>query len=126
MWRDEHKPIFEAFLETVKFVDATGSCTISADTAYGYTESNPIQIGGGAFDGPSRERAYLDNLLGPNGESLSYERQGSVGTDTTILDIYIITGSGINETLYLDEYNYSKPQAPVGFTCKGAFPLSQP
>ncbi len=126
LWQSQHKTIFEGLLKSIQFVDVTGSCAISADPTYGYTEQNPIQVGGGVFDGPSRERAYLDNLLGPNGETLSYERQGSLPTDTTILDIYTITGSGINETLYLDEYNYSEPQAPVGFTCKGKFPLSAP
>lgn len=126
IWENEHKTIFMSFLDTIQFVEFTGSCTISTDNTYGYTEQNPIQVGGDFMTGPSRERAYLDNLLGPNGEELSYERQGSAQTDTTILDIYIVTGSGINETLYIDEYVYSEPQAPVGFTCKGEFPLTTP
>ncbi|MBL8050833.1 MAG: hypothetical protein JNM46_06390 [Anaerolineales bacterium] len=126
LWENKHQFVFDELIESIKFVNSNGSCIISTDSTYGYTEENPIKVGGGAFDGPSRERAYLDNLLGPNGENLSYERQGSTSTDTTILDIYIIIGSGINETLYLDEYNYSEPQAPVGFTCKAEFPLSAP
>jgi hypothetical protein len=126
LWESQHKAAFETFIDSIKFVNVTGSCIISIDNTYGYTEENPIKVGGGAFDGPSREEVYLDNLLGPNGESLSYERQGSTQTDITILDIYIVTGSGVNETLYLDEYNYSEPQAPLGFTCKGEFPLTAP
>src|SRR5690606_21201183 len=73
LWQNQHKAIFEEFIETIKFVDVTGVCIISTDDTYGYTEENPIKVGGSSFDGPSRERAYLDNLLGPNGESLSYE-----------------------------------------------------
>lgn len=126
LWENEHQTIFEEFLNTIKFVTVTGSCTISTDDAYGYTETNPIEVGGDAFEGPSRERAYLDNLLGPNGETLSYEREGSIPTDTTIVDAYRVTGPGIDVVLYLDEYNYSDPQAPEGFTCAGEFPLSQP
>lgn len=126
LWKDEHKSLFEAFLETVKFVDTTGSCIISSDNTYGYTEENPIKVGGDFINGPSRERAYLDNLLGPNGEMLSYERQGSLMRGDVILDAYQVTGSGINETLYIDMYDFEGPQAPIGFTCKGEFPLTTP
>jgi hypothetical protein len=126
LWKNEHEELVNTILSSIEFVDTEGSCTISNDDTYGYTKENPIKVGGGAYDGPSRERAYLDNLLGPNGEELSYERQSSLPTDTTILDVYIVTGSGINETLYIDMYNFEEPQAPVGFTCKGAFPLTTP
>jgi hypothetical protein len=126
LWVNEHQTIFAEFIKTIKFVTATGSCTISIDDTYGYTQENPIEVGGDSFEGPSRERAYLDNLLGPNGETLSYEREGSIPTDTTIVDAYRVTGSGIDTVLYLDEYNYSDPQAPVEFTCAGPFPLSAP
>jgi len=126
LWENEHQFVFDELIESIKFVNSTGSCIISTDTTYGYTEQNPIKVGGSGFDGPSRERAYLNNLLGPNGEALSYERRGSLLTDTTILDIYIVTGSGIDETLYVDMYNFEEPQAPVGFTCKGEFPLTAP
>lgn len=134
LWKESASTLFQSMLDSMTFIEIpianqssnTGACEISTDSTYGYSESNPIKVGGDFLEGPARERAYLDNLLGPNGESLSYERQGSTQTDTTILDIYIITGSGIHETLYLDEYNYSELQAPVGFTCKGVFPLSAP
>ena len=87
---------------------------------------DPIKVGGGDFTGPSRERAYLDHLRGPHNGQLSYDRQGSKESGGTILDIYVIKGSGVNAILYVDEYNYSEPRAPVGFTCTGAFPLSAP
>lgn len=125
-WEAEHQGVFEKFVESIKFVDSNSACIISTDETYGYTESNPIKIGGDFISGPSRERAYLENLLGPNGESLSYERQGSTAGVDVILDAYRVTGSGVNEVLYIDMYNFEEPQAPVGFTCKGAFPLSTP
>jgi hypothetical protein len=135
-WKANGSIIFQGLIDSMQFTEiqntsepvdnGTTSCTISTDDTYGYTQENPIEVGGDAFDGPSRERAYLDNLLGTNGESLSYEREGSLSTDITILDAYKVTGPGIDTVLYLDEYNYSDPQAPVGFTCAGSFPLSQP
>lgn len=125
-WKLTGKPTFEGLLERIKFSDQDASCPVSTDQTYGYTESNPIQIGGDFFAGPSRERAYLDHLRGPNGETLSYERTGSIPTDSTILDGYKITGPGISVTLYLDVYNYALLQAPIGFTCDGDFPLSAP
>lgn len=132
LWKESGSIIFQDMLNSITYIDAptadvpSNACEISTDSTYGYTETNPIKVGGDFLEGPARERAYLDNLLGPNGERLSYERQGSLPTDTTIVDIYVVTGSGINETLYIDEYNYSEPQAPVGFTCKGEFPLTAP
>jgi hypothetical protein len=102
------------------------ACIISTDKAYGYTQENPIKVGGDDFGGPPRERAYLDNLAGPNGEPISYNRTGSLDFGDTILDAYIITGLATDVTLYIDEYSFTEPQAPVGFTCVGAFTLDAP
>lgn len=101
-------------------------CVISTDPTYGYTQENPIKVGGGDFGGPPRERAYLDNLCGPNGEKISYDRGGSLPFGDTILDVFEITGVKKAVALYIDEYTYMEPQAPVGFTCASAFPLSEP
>ena len=125
-WVNSGKPTLDGLLDRIKFSNDDATCPMSTDQTYGYTEANPIQLGGDAFGGPSRERAYLDHLRGPNGEVLSYVREGSIPTDTTILDGYRVTGTGIDVTLYLDVYNYTPPQAPVGFTCDGAFPLANP
>lgn len=127
-WDNEGSRAFNALLSSIEFTTArsTGSCVISTDNTYGYTQENPIKVGGGAFGGPSRERAYLDNLRGPNGEELTYERTGSVPFGDIILDIYEIKGLAKSITLYLDEYNYTDPKAPVGFTCVSAFPLAKP
>ncbi|MCI0628043.1 MAG: hypothetical protein L0387_41385 [Acidobacteria bacterium] len=68
----------------------------------------------------------MDNLLGPNGETITYERTGSLPFGDTILDAYEIRGLGKPITLYLDEYNYTEPQAPAGLTCAAAFSLTPP
>jgi hypothetical protein len=97
---------------------------VSEDPGYGYTEQNPIKVGGGS-EGPSRERAYFQLLRGPNGESVSFTRGGSCcGFKTTqgymgvgLLDIYEVTIAGSDKpvTLYINMYDYEQPKAPKGF-----------
>jgi hypothetical protein len=130
-WESEGSRVFEAVMNSIEFfkpvgASTTGTCTVSEDPTYGYSEENPIKVGGDSFDGPPRERAYLDNLAGPNGEKISYERMGSKDFADTILDTYVITGLSEDVTLYLDQYSYTEPQAPVGFACLSAFPLTPP
>jgi hypothetical protein len=101
-------------------------CVVSTDATYGYTQSNAIKVGGDDFGGPPRERAFLDNLLGPKGQNISYVRTGSMDFGDTILDAFRITGFGKQVILYIDEYSYTDPQAPLGFTCLTSFPFSKP
>lgn len=134
IWLNSGQPAFAAMMESVQFLstavedegDSSGPCVVSTDPAYGTTEANAIQVGGDAFGGPPRERAYLDNLLGPNGETVNYERIGSLPYKDTFLDIYELTYGEMTATLYLDEYNWREPQAPLGFTCAAPFPLTAP
>ena len=127
-WQTTGSVYFEAMLDTVEFIEVQnrGGCSISEDKTYGFTEANPIRVGGDFIEGPARERAYLDNLLGPNGEILAYERNGSISSGDTILDAYHVTGANIDVVLYIDEYRYEPLQAPYGFTCVGEFLLSAP
>ena len=60
------------------------------------------------------------------GSRLTYDRKGSLESGGVILDEYYVVAGGVDTTLFIDEYNYSDPQAPLGFTCSGAFPLSAP
>lgn len=113
------------FLEGIPSTDIT-NCSISKDPTYGYSMDNPIKVGGDVFGGPSRERAYLDNLLGPKGQLIGYNRLGSTAYGNTILDVYEIYGLNKSITLYIDEYSFEELKAPVGFTCKAAFPLVKP
>lgn len=82
---------------------------------------NPIRVGGDFFTGVARERAYLDNLRGPNGEKLTYERHGSTPGIDSILDIYEIYGLAKQIILYVDLYKYEELMAPAGLTCAGPF-----
>jgi hypothetical protein len=131
-WEKEGEPVFTQLLSTVVFLvpvsELEVGCTTVADPTYGYTQENPIKVGGDAFGGPARERAFLDNLRGPNGEPITYERSGSLPVDETILDIYRISYEGLDEpiNLFLDEYSYEPVQAPIGFTCDPAFSLGPP
>lgn len=96
-------------------------CAVSTDPNYGVTRSSPVEVGGGAMDGPARERRYLDALRGPDGQPVRYTRRGSTeGADgTTILDAYEVTHDGLAKpiVLYVDEYHFSEPRAPAGFVC---------
>jgi outer membrane biosynthesis protein TonB len=98
-------------------------CAISTDPSYGYTQGNAIRLGGAFFEGPARSRAYLDNLRGPVGQTVSYVRVGSIPYEDILLDLYELTYDGGSASLYIDIYNFTGPRAPVGFTCAAAFPF---
>ena len=103
---------------------------VSEDESYGYSSKNAIMVGAGEAmeQGPSNERRYLNALLGPNGEKVQYERQGSccqVKSDNGImgyalLDIYEVKydNSGKTFKLYLNMYDPGEIKAPKGFTFK--------
>lgn len=104
------------------------ACSVSTDATYGHTLGNPIRVGNtNLLDGPARERAYLDALRGPNGETLAYRRVGSFAGARPI-DGYEVTFAGLGKPLmlYIDMYNFAELQAPVGLICATPFPLRQP
>ncbi len=100
---------------------------VSTDKTYGYSEKNPIKVGG-VENGPINERKYLNSLTGPNGEKVSYERRGSCCAFNTknspfgggLLDIYAVSYEGKNDTisLYLNMYDKANLKAPIGFKMK--------
>lgn len=102
------------------------SCPTTSDANYGYTAENSIKVGGGIFTGGiPRQRAFLDALRGPQGQSLTYQRVGSVSiSDTVIVDAYQITYAGLASpiTLYLNVYEEAPRFVPVGFTCGSPIP----
>jgi hypothetical protein len=126
-WENEGAKVLEAVIESVELFEpqTQGTCPVATDDTYGYTQENAIRVGEGSelFGGPARERAYLDNLRGPNGEPISYERTGSLSFEDTILDAYLIDGLATPVTLYIDIYKFEELKAPVGFTCAGPFNL---
>lgn len=101
---------------------------VSDDATYGYTEANPIHVGGAFDTGVKNQQRYLNALLGPNGEQTSYVRLGSCChfkskngfNGVGLLDKYKVTYDGLEEgvVLYVNLYDYdSKPlKAPKGFT----------
>jgi hypothetical protein len=102
---------------------------ISEDDTYGYSQNNAIRVGtSNSIEGPSSERKYLNALLGPNGEAVSYNRRGSccqVKSDNGImgyatLDIYEIKYNDQHQPikLYLNMYDPGVLKAPKGFTFK--------
>lgn len=125
LWQEEGLAAWTAVISSLQFseleepatTEEITGCTVSTDATYGYDQTNPVPIGGDAFDGPPRQRAFFDGLLGPNGEPITYVRLGSMPTETTILDIYEVTYGGQTVQLYLDSYSTGLIQAPVGFTC---------
>ncbi|OJX49430.1 MAG: hypothetical protein BGO88_14385 [Flavobacterium sp. 38-13] len=105
----------------------SGDSKVNTDASYGYTEKNPIKVGGFS-NGPANERSYLNSLSGPNGETINYERTGSCCAFETknspfsggMLDVYAVTYEGKKDTvvLYLNMYDKASLKAPVGFKFK--------
>ena len=103
---------------------------IAVDETYGYTQKNPIKVGGAKeSSGPLNERRFLNALLGPNGEAVTYNRRGSCCAfetpngfinNTGLLDIYEVKYEGLDKpiTLYLNMYDPGELKAPKGFTFK--------
>jgi hypothetical protein len=101
---------------------------VSTDASYGYTEANPIKVGfKDKAGGPTQERQFLNALLGPNGETVTFTRQGScchfktknsAFNDMGLLDIYEVTYQGLTEPikLYVNMYDGGPLKAPKGFT----------
>lgn len=101
---------------------------ISDDPTYGYTQENPIMVGGGVFGGAQNERRFLNALMGPEGEAITYVRQGSCCEFKTkngfdgggLLDKYIVAHKGLEKEviLYINMYDSDTLKIPVGFKKK--------
>jgi hypothetical protein len=100
----------------------------ATDQTYGYTEKNPIMVGGKS-EGPKNERRFLNAISGPNGEEIQYYRIGSCCDfktrnspfgGTGLLDMYNITYKGLNKDLviYINMYDSDTLKVPVGFKLK--------
>ncbi|MCB0739100.1 MAG: 2-dehydro-3-deoxyphosphooctonate aldolase [Bacteroidetes bacterium] len=102
---------------------------ISQDKTYGYTENNPVMVGGVVdSEGPTNERKFLDALAGPNGEEITYERTRSCCNFKTkngfmgggLLDVYELKWKGQAEPieLYINMYDFQPLKVPFGLTRK--------
>jgi hypothetical protein len=103
--------------------------TLSDNATYGYSENNPVKVGGvDKSEGPKNERRFLNVLAGPNGEEISYVRIGSCCAFKTknglmgqgLLDRYKVEWEGQSQPviLYINMYDYDVLKAPVGFTIR--------
>ena len=131
LWQTTGKDLFNYLLSRYAILpeEQTASaeiCPISPDATYGYEVENAIKVGGGLTSGFLREKAYLDNLLGPDGSMITYERVGSLESPDSIVDEYKLTAGTKEFTLYLDIYSFGVINAPRGMGCMGAFPLGEP
>jgi hypothetical protein len=101
---------------------------ISTDESYGYSEKNPINVGGIGNEGAKNQRRFLNALLGPNGQEVTYSRQGSCCSFATkngfsgmgLLDRYEVTYEGLEKPviLFLNFYDKGELRAPKGFLFK--------
>ncbi len=102
---------------------------VSTDPTYGFSDKNPIEVGGAENrEGPLNERRFLNALAGPNGESVNYYREGSCCPvksksgfmGMAMLDIYRVSWENSKDTLtiYINMYDYGALKAPLGFSIK--------
>ncbi|MDF2379558.1 MAG: hypothetical protein P1V18_05075 [Candidatus Gracilibacteria bacterium] len=98
----------------------------------GYTAEDPIITGNGiSKDGPGLSYTFLDTLVGPNGEEITWKRiqpcckfetpsglEGTDGKTYGLLDRYEVTYEGLSEPviLFVNMYDVGNPKAPEGFT----------
>jgi hypothetical protein len=98
----------------------------STDPNYGYTQENPVMVGGAKnSEGPLNERRFLNALAGPNGEKISYYRIGSCCPFKTnnsgwngMLDKYNVSYSGLKEdiVIFINMYDSDTLKVPMGFS----------
>lgn len=102
---------------------------VATDETYGFTQDNPIKVGGTEeHSGPASERYYLAALLGPEGQEIEYKRTGSCCEFKTengfegggLLDQYEVTWDGATapKLLFINMYDYGELKIPNGFTAK--------
>jgi hypothetical protein len=131
-WDENGQAAFGEILQSMTFmptqkVKEEGKCASAPDPTYGYFIENPIRVGGDMESGLTREKVFLDNLQGKNGEKVEYFWLGYEKNKSNTIDAYLITvGKTIQLIMYFDKYSYIIPKSPEGFTCKTAFRLSQP
>lgn len=105
-------------------------CAVETDTEWGYSKAKPIKVGGSPMYGPARQRQFLQALVGPGGQAVSFKRRGSLdsGDPRIILDLYEVTYEGLEKPieLYLDLYRWETPRAPAGFLCGTEMRLAPP
>lgn len=95
---------------------------------YGYSEKDPVKVGGAFTNGVILSKQYLNGLSGLNGEPISYYRIGSCCPFETpnspfgqgVLDKYSvrIEGDSTEKIIYINMYDSAELYAPEGFKFK--------
>lgn len=89
----------------------------AGNSDYGFTPENPIKVGGGIL--PKHSYRYLNSLTDKNGKKVTYERIGSCCNDvikrTEPLTSFLVRNGKNEFILYLDQYEWEKPQLIQGF-----------
>jgi hypothetical protein len=104
-----------------------GADPVEESDTYGLGRRNAIRVGGGTESGAANQRAWLDRLRGPAGQTVRYRRVGSCCSFRSeqvsqggALDAYEVTYEGLERPvlLYIDLYTPPQVPAPVpeGFT----------
>ena len=94
---------------------------LADDASYGLTQENPVKVGG-VGTGP------LNALLGPGGQTITYNRTGSCCEFATpnglmgggLLDKYEVSYDGLDKPviIFINMYDAGELKAPKGFTFK--------
>ncbi len=100
--------------------------SVSSDKSYGYSVENPVLVGGyKEQSGARNQQRFLNALLGPEAQRVSYYRVGSCCPfntpngmmDRGLLDRYKVYWENSTDTaiLYLNFYDAGPLKAPQGF-----------
>ena len=99
---------------------------VADDKTYGYSQHNPVKLGGAAEGEKAKHReAFFAALRGPKGQAVSYISNGTccmfdldpAGKSTGELEVFLVSYPGIPKPvlLYLDHYHFETPKSPIGF-----------
>ena len=101
---------------------------LATDQSYGFSEKNPVKVGGG----PTNQHEYLGLLRDPQGKPVQYARRGSccaykldsAPMGMALLDRYQIyyfdeAGKQQTTTIYISFYEYEEPKVVMGFKTIG-------
>jgi len=99
----------------------------SDDPQYGFTPDKPVKVGGG----PATQREYLNKLIDPQGNHVTYVRTGSCCAYKTnspsapfghaLVDVYEVTYRNEKNkkkkvNIYISFYDLEAPMAVYGFS----------
>ncbi|MEW6402509.1 MAG: hypothetical protein AB1649_11970 [Chloroflexota bacterium] len=123
-WEREGQKVFEMVRGSLQFfrITAADDCSQPQYPDYGQKPQRPIPIGGGQRESASRIANYLDVLLGPNEELISYYELSETAQEFPGVVLYNVEYRSIRKTYYFDTKNYEPLTAPLGMKCSAPLP----